>query len=111
VAHVVLLALAARRVRSSRLAQLFLLVHGIGASSVLHRAGADASPDAPQPLPPTTTVDGSVLDTAPAPLSTDLARRLAHAAGQAVFLQAVALGGIVRYLRGDRPTRWTTVRR
>ena len=31
--------------------------------------------------------------------------------GQGVFLQAVALGGIVRYLRGDRPTQWTTVRR
>jgi hypothetical protein len=47
----------------------------------------------------------------PAPLGVTLARRAAHALGQGVFLQAVALGGMVRYLRGDRPTRWTTVRR
>jgi hypothetical protein len=40
-----------------------------------------------------------------------LARRAAQVLGQGVFLQAVALDGIVRYLRGDRPTRWTTVRR
>jgi len=37
--------------------------------------------------------------------------RIADGLGQGVFLQAVALGGMVRYLRGDRPTRWTTVRR
>jgi hypothetical protein len=40
-----------------------------------------------------------------------LARRVTQALGQGVFLQAVALAGIARYLRGDRPTRWTTVRR
>jgi hypothetical protein len=111
VAHVVLLALAARRVRSSRLAQLFLLVHGIGAWSVLHRAGLEVGPEAEQPAATAASSDGSAPDTSPTPLASDLARRAAHAAGQAVFLQAVALGGMVRYLRGDRPTRWTTVRR
>jgi biofilm PGA synthesis N-glycosyltransferase PgaC len=33
------------------------------------------------------------------------------AGSQVLFLQAVALGGIVRYLRGDRPALWPTVDR
>jgi hypothetical protein len=28
-----------------------------------------------------------------------------------MFLQGVALGGMVRYARGDRPTMWSTVER
>jgi hypothetical protein len=32
-------------------------------------------------------------------------------AGQVMFLQGVALGGMVRYARGDRPTMWSTVER
>ena len=32
-------------------------------------------------------------------------------AGQVMFLQGVALGGMVRYVRGDRSTMWSTVER
>jgi hypothetical protein len=28
-----------------------------------------------------------------------------------LFLQAVALGGLVRFLNGDRETKWSTVER
>jgi hypothetical protein len=42
-------------------------------------------------------------------------RRLAAAAsagaGQVMFLQGVALGGMARYVRGDRSTMWSTVER
>jgi hypothetical protein len=37
--------------------------------------------------------------------------RVAQALAQGVLLDAVAIGGMVRYLRGDRPARWPTVRR
>ncbi len=33
------------------------------------------------------------------------------AGGQVMFLQGVALGGMVRYARGDRSTMWSTVER
>jgi hypothetical protein len=32
-------------------------------------------------------------------------------AGQVMFLQGVALGGMLRYVRGDRSTMWSTVER
>jgi len=32
-------------------------------------------------------------------------------AGQVMFLQGVALGGMARYVRGDRSTMWSTVER
>jgi hypothetical protein len=38
-------------------------------------------------------------------------RRIVDALGQAVFLNAVAIGGLLRYLRGDRLTQWPVVRR
>ena len=37
--------------------------------------------------------------------------RRSAGAGQVMFLQGVALGGMVRYARGDRPTMWSTVER
>ena len=119
-AHVALLGIAARRARTSRLAKLFLLGHAVGVWAVARRAMAETVPgdmsahsaESGRVAAAETSCDvGHDGGTAPAPLGVALARRAAHALGQGVFLQAVALGGIVRYLRGDRPTRWTTVRR
>jgi len=93
-AHVALLSIAARRARSSRVAKLFLLAHLVGVTAVARREASEkrSTPGAAPPVASAT-------------------RRIADGLGQGVFLQGVALGGIVRYLRGDRPTRWTTVRR
>ncbi len=99
-AHLVLLGVAARRARSSRVAKLFLLGHGIGVWTVARQATSEPE-----------HTDEPVGDAVPRTSGAALARCGANALGQGVFLQAVALGGIVRYLRGDRPTRWTTVRR
>ena len=124
-AHVALVYVALRRARSSRLAQLFLIGHGIGVVAVARRAASETVPEkvsaaaaersraaAAETSRDALTGDGDGVD---ADVSTSpvgaLARRVTQALGQGVFLQAVALGGIVRYLRGDRPTRWTTVRR
>jgi hypothetical protein len=41
----------------------------------------------------------------------DLVATAVAGAGQVMFLQGVALGGMVRYARGDRPTMWSTVER
>ncbi len=102
-AHVALLSIALRRARSSRVAKLFILGHVIGATVVARRASSDSSDPTSRP--------GASGATPPVAPGAALARRAADGLGQGVFLQAVALGGIVRYLRGDRPTRWTTVRR
>lgn len=99
-AHLALLGVAARRARSSRLAKLFLLGHGVGVWTVARRATSETEH---LEEPGGEAVSGTS--------GAALARCGANALGQGVFLQAVALGGIVRYLRGDRPTRWTTVRR
>ncbi len=40
----------------------------------------------------------------------DLSRPLS-ALAQVLFLQAVALGGLVRYMRGDRPSIWPKLER
>jgi poly-beta-1,6-N-acetyl-D-glucosamine synthase len=94
-AHVALLALAGSKVRTSRLARAFLV------ANVVACAGLAAGDRVGQP-----TGDAS---TGPTP------RRLLAAglagAGQVMFLQGVALGGMVRYARGDRPTMWSTVER
>jgi cellulose synthase/poly-beta-1,6-N-acetylglucosamine synthase-like glycosyltransferase len=94
-AHVALLLVAGSKVRTSRLARAFLVANvvacaGLVAGDRVGEATGDAS-------------------TGPTP------RRLLAAAvagaGQVMFLQGVALGGMVRYARGDRPTMWSTVER
>ena len=103
-AHVTLLAVAAKRARSSRLAKLFLLGHVVGVSAMARRAASEK-----RSTSPSAAVPGAAAG--PATPGAAMTGRIADGLGQGVFLQAVALGGMVRYLRGDRPTRWTTVRR
>jgi len=75
-AHTVLLLLAARRSGHSRVARLFLAGHAWGGSAVLRRHRG-------RPL-----------------------ARLERIVAQALWLQAVALGGVVRYARRDLPALW-----
>jgi hypothetical protein len=126
-AHVALLCVAARRMRSSRMAKLFLLGNAVGVVEVARRAASETVPAtvsaASAERSRAVAVENSraedrheatETETATATSTSSgsaLARRIPQALGQGVFLQGVALGGIVRYLRGDRPTRWTTVRR
>jgi biofilm PGA synthesis N-glycosyltransferase PgaC len=81
-AHAVLLGVAAGSFRRSRLSRVFLIGHAVGVWGLLR----------PPPV-----------------------RRIWRApmvlASQVLFLQAVALGGLIRYLRGSRETIWTTVER
>jgi cellulose synthase/poly-beta-1,6-N-acetylglucosamine synthase-like glycosyltransferase len=94
-AHLALLVLSLSKLRSSALARAFLaanlcacagLVVGTQGGGPEATAGAGGGP-----------------------------RRLLVAAsagaGQVMFLQGVALGGMVRYARGDRSTMWSTVER
>jgi poly-beta-1,6-N-acetyl-D-glucosamine synthase len=80
-AHLALLVRWAARSRVSWLARVLVLVHGIGAAAVIRQ-------------------------TRGAPL-TSPERSLA----QVLFLQAVALGGLARYLRRERLERWPKVDR
>jgi len=115
-AHVALLAIALRRHRTSRLARLFLAGHVVAAGSLACTAGAPAAPASTRPG--TGAGADGVAGAAPdvvvasgaAAAGAALAGRAAHALGQAVFLDAVALGGMARYLRGDRRTHWQIVR-
>jgi poly-beta-1,6-N-acetyl-D-glucosamine synthase len=95
IAHLTLLVMAVTKVRSSAVARAFLLAN-LAAS-----AGLVASARVGHP-----TEDASE-GVAP--------RRLVAAAsagaGQVMFLQGVALGGMARYVRGDRSTMWSTVER
>jgi biofilm PGA synthesis N-glycosyltransferase PgaC len=94
--HLALLALATSRMRSSRLARAFLLAHVCAGAGLLaetqksRRVGSDQAAGAPPGRRP---------------------NRAIAAAGHVLFLQAVALGGLVRFLRGDRETKWTTLER
>jgi hypothetical protein len=94
-AHLALAGIAVRRVRKSRLARLFLLGHALAGWALAREAGrishVRASGESPEPL--------GAMESA------------AAGAGQVLFLQAVALGGVLRYLRGDRRTQWSTVER
>jgi hypothetical protein len=92
-AHVLLVMAALRRARTSRLAKLFLLGHVVAVWGLARKATAS-------PVPPGPSQSGP-----------SLARRIVDALGQAVFLNAVAIGGLLRYLRGDRLTQWPVVRR
>ena len=95
-AHLALLALSANKMRSSALARAFLLANALACVGL---------------------VAGSRVAEAPAQdaSSGSSPRRLLLVAftgsGQVMFLQAVALGGMARYARGDRPTMWSTVER
>jgi len=88
--HLALLAVALRRLRRSRLAQLFVAGHVVGVVTLARDASpGDASPGGAPSVP----------------------TRIAQVLAKGVFLDAVALGGLARYARGDRPTRWATHRR
>jgi biofilm PGA synthesis N-glycosyltransferase PgaC len=76
ISQAALVVLALASARRSRVARLFLLGHGVAA------AGMVATLQGRQP---------------PRPI---------RLAGQVLFLQAVAFGGMVRFLRGDRVIRW-----
>jgi poly-beta-1,6-N-acetyl-D-glucosamine synthase len=94
-AHLALLVLSVTKLRSSALARWFLLANlGACAGLVVGTQGEGPGDDA-------RTGGGP--------------RRLLVAAsagaGQVMFLQGVALGGMVRYARGDRSTMWSTVQR
>jgi cellulose synthase/poly-beta-1,6-N-acetylglucosamine synthase-like glycosyltransferase len=94
--HLALLALSVTKLRSSTLARAFLLAN-LGACAGLVAGTRMAEPPAP----------GESTGHGPRHL---LAVAFSGA-GQVMFLQAVALGGMVRYARGDRPTMWSTVER
>jgi biofilm PGA synthesis N-glycosyltransferase PgaC len=81
-AHLLLLGISISRLRSSAMARVFLLGHIAGIGGLFR--------------PPRTG---------------RLWRLPLVLAGQVLFLQAVALGGLVRYARGDRRTTWTTAER
>ena len=91
-AQLMLLVVAVTKLRSSRLARLFVAGHVAAASALARQSSRPHERDA--------------LSDAPSPL-----RLPATALAQGMFLQGVALGGIVRFLRGDRPTKWPTVER
>ena len=93
--HLALLALSATKVRSSALARVFLLANLCACAGlvVANRAGAPPEQNAFAATPRRLVVAASA------------------GAGHIMFLQAVALGGMVRYARGDRPTMWSTVER
>jgi poly-beta-1,6-N-acetyl-D-glucosamine synthase len=93
--HLALLALSVSKVRSSTLARGFLLANACAC------AGLVASARAGQPA----------SDAATGPERRSLMGTAAAGAGQVMFLQGVALGGMARYARGDRPTMWSTVER
>jgi len=105
-AHLLLLAVALRRVRTSRLAALFLSGHAVALWGLARKATTG-------PLPAGTenpSADPGSAAGSSSPASPAGSKRLADALGQAVFLNAVALGGVLRYLRGDRLTQWPVVR-
>ena len=100
-AHVGLLVVALTKVRSSSLARLFLLGNAVACAGLV----LDARPD--------DAADGA--GESHEATESSKARRLVlgatAGAGQVMFLQGVALGGMARYARGDRSTLWAKVER
>ena len=94
-AHVALLVIAGYKLRSSRLARLFLLANLAASAGLVSSA----------------RVGEATEDAAAGPASRHPLAAAAAGAGQVMFLQGVAVGGMVRYARGDRPTMWSTVER
>jgi biofilm PGA synthesis N-glycosyltransferase PgaC len=106
-AHVLLLLAAMRRARTSKLAKLFLLGHVVAVWGLARKASTPppASGHGHHPNDADASAPGA------SPTGSTVVRRLADALGQVVFLNAVAIGGVLRYLRGDRLTQWPVVRR
>jgi biofilm PGA synthesis N-glycosyltransferase PgaC len=96
-AHVALLLMALAKVRSSTVARLFLLAN-VGACAGLLRGAPDENA-------------GEVEEPSDGATARKLLFAASAGAGQVMFLQGVALGGMVRYARGDRSTMWSTVER
>ena len=84
-AHVALLVLGLLRLRTSWVARAFVAGHVAGAWTLARQASREG--------------ERSSVGMPWAALA------------QVLFLQGVALGGIARFLRGDRPTKWHTVER
>ena len=95
VAHLTLLLMAVTKVRSSPLARTFLVANVVASAGI----GVGALGGGP-------AGEGSTGATARRVLT-----KAWVGAGQVMFLQGVALGGMVRYARGDRSTMWSTVDR
>jgi hypothetical protein len=106
VAHVVLLLMAMRRARTSKLAVLFLSGHLVALWGLARKTPASSIRGRSSRLEETGD-PGARLPSA----RSAACGRVADALGQAVFLNAVAIGGLARYLRGDRQTQWPVVRR
>ncbi len=94
--HLALLTLSVTKLRSSALARAFLLANLCACAGLV--AG-------------TLVAESPVQDESTAHTPRHLLAVAFSGAGQVMFLQAVALGGMVRYARGDRPTMWSTVER
>ncbi|HVA02316.1 MAG TPA: glycosyltransferase [Acidimicrobiales bacterium] len=112
VAHLLLLVTALRRVRTSKLAVLFLGGHLVALWGLARKA-TGPSEHAGQPIDGVDPVDLEAAGGRPASgraAGAKAAQRVADGLSQAVFLNAVALGGVLRYMRGDRLTQWPVVR-
>jgi poly-beta-1,6-N-acetyl-D-glucosamine synthase len=96
-AHLALLAIAIRRVRHSRLARLFLAGHAVAAWALAREGNR--------------TADVAKLADGQRPEPLGKVEAAAAGVGQILFLQGVALGGVTRFLSGDRRTQWTTIER
>ena len=94
-AHLSLVVMAVAKVRSSAMARAFLVANACACAGLVVRTHAGESTEDPSAGP---TFRGPLL-------------AASAGAGQVMFLQGVALGGMVRYLRGDRSTMWSTVER
>jgi len=94
-AHLTLVVMAVTKVRSSTLARAFLVANLAASAGLFVRGRAGG--------PPKGTSEGVRPRGLVAVASTG--------AGQVMFLQGVALGGMARYVRGDRSTMWSTVER
>ncbi len=94
--HLALVVLATTKVRSSAVARAFLLAHLCAGAGLVAEARAGATREASE---------------GEAPSGRHPLGAASAGAGHALFLQGVALGGLARFLRGDRQTKWSTVER